>query len=128
MVSGKNSVIVRFFFRHNCNKSLWKKIVLVSLHSCTSTLISAPPQLPLPPSPTICAVNDFQCLRFGNSQSPNKFTRKPKIVIHTTSSQEILKHKSTFTFTLCTIYPYTMSMAQPDIKDIYQRRVSNCHR
>ena len=100
---------------------------LVSSHSRPSPLVRAPPQLTLFPSPNTCAVDDFQRLRFGNSQSPEKFTGNPKIFSHPISSQESLKHKSTFTFTLRTIYPSTRSMAQPDIKDIYQRRVLTCH-
>ena len=32
-------------------------------------------------SPTTCAVDDFQRLRYGNSQSPEKFTEKPRIQI-----------------------------------------------
>ena len=118
---------VQFFFRQNCNKSLWKNIFLVSFHLHTSHLVSAPLQLIFSPSPTTCEVDNFQPLIFGNGQSPEKFTGKPKIVSHLTSSQEILKHKSIFTFTLHTIYPSMRSMAQPDIKAIYQRRVSTCH-
>ena len=72
-------MIFRFFFRHNCNESFWKNIFLVSFHSCTSPLVCAPPQLTLSPSPTACVVDDIQRLRFYNSQSPNKFTGKPKI-------------------------------------------------
>ena len=49
-------------------------------------------------------LDDFQRLRFDNSQSSDKLTGKPKIVSLPKSSQEILKHKSTFTFTLRTIY------------------------
>ena len=127
MVSGKNSVIFCFFFRHNCNKSLWKNIFLVRSQSHTSPLVSAPPQLTLSFSPTTCAVDNFQRLIFDNSQSPNMFTRKPKIVSQPTSSQESLKHKSTFTFTLHTIYPSTSSMAQSDIKVVYQQRFSTFH-
>ena len=82
MVSGKNSVIFRFLFRHNCNKLMWKNVFLVSLHSCTSPLVRAPPQLPLYPSPTTYAVDNFQHLVFGNSQSPDKFTGKPKTQIN----------------------------------------------
>ena len=95
---------IPFFFRHNCNKSLWKNIFFVSLQLRTSHLVCAPPQLKLSPSPTTCAVDYFQRLRFFNSRLLEKFTGKPKIVSHPTSSQEILKHKSTFTFTLRTIY------------------------
>ena len=109
VVSGNNLVIFHFFFRHNCNKSLWQNIFLVISHLCASPLVRAPPQLPLSPSSTTCAVDNFQLLIFGNSQSPDKFTGKPTIVSHPTSSQEILKHKSTFTFTLRTIYPSTRS-------------------
>ena len=36
-----------FFFRHNCNKSLWKNTFLVSLLSQPSPLVCAPPQLSL---------------------------------------------------------------------------------
>ena len=43
--------------------------------------------------PEMCAVDDFQCLIFGNSQSPHKFTGNPKIVSHPTSSQKILKQQ-----------------------------------
>ena len=110
-MSGKNSVMLYFFFRHNFNKSLRKIIFLVSLHSRTSPLVFESTQLKLYPSPTTSAVDDFQRLRFGNSQSPNKFTGKPKIVSHPKSSQERLKYKSMFTFTLRNIYPSTISMA-----------------
>ena len=46
-----------FFFRHNCNKSMWKNIFLVSLNSKTSPLVHSPPQLklfPLPNSLLLC--------------------------------------------------------------------------
>ena len=82
VVSGKNTVILRFIFRYNCNKSLWKKIFLVSLHSCTSPLVCEPSQLPLLTSPTTCEVDYFQRLIFGNSKSPDKFTGKPKTKIN----------------------------------------------
>ena len=98
--------------------------ILVSSHSFTSPLVRAPPQLPISPSPTTSGVDNFQHLIFGNSQSPDKFTGKPKIVSHPKSSQKSLKHKSTFTFTLRTIYPSTRSMAQPDISpDIKNTRI-----
>ena len=42
---------VFFFFRHNFNKSLYKNIFLVSLHSRPLPLIRAPPQLTLFISP-----------------------------------------------------------------------------
>ena len=71
-----------FFFRHNCNKSLWKNIFLVSLHSRTSSLVHVPPQLPLSPSHNTCAVDDFQRFRFGNSQPPDKFTGEPRTQIN----------------------------------------------
>ena len=115
VVSGKTSVIFSFFFLHNCNKSLWKNIFLVSLHSCNLPLVHATLQLTLSPSPTTCAIDYFQCFIFGNSQYTNKFTVNSKVVIHLTSSQESLKHKSTFAFTLHTIYPSTRSMAQTNI-------------
>ena len=82
VASGKNSVIFGFFFRHNCNKSLWKNIFLVIFHSLTSPLVSAPPQLPLSPSPTTCAVENFQRWIFVKSQSPDKFTGKPKTQVN----------------------------------------------
>ena len=103
---------VVFFFRRNFNISLCKNIFLVSSYSCTSPLVGAPPQMTLSPSPTTCAVDDFQHLRFGNSQSPDKFTGKPKIVSHPTISKERLKHKPMLTFKLRTIYPYTRPMAR----------------
>ena len=114
-MSGKNSLIFRFSSdtttKNHCGiTSFW-----VSLHSFTRPLGCAPPQLPLYPSPTTCIVDDLQRLRFSNSQSPDKFKGKPKIVSHPTSSQDSLKQKSTFTFTLRTIYPSTRSMAHPDI-------------
>ena len=114
-MSGKNSVIFHFSFRQKCNKSLWKNIFLVSLHSCTSPLVHAPTQLPIFPSPDTCRVDNFQRLRFGNIQSPKKFTGKPKITSHQKSSQERLKHKSTFTFTFRTVYSYMRSTAQLNI-------------
>ena len=104
VVSGKNSAIFCFFFRHNFNRSLCKNIFFVILHSRPLPFEHAPPQLTLPPSITTCAVDDSQRLIFGNSQSPDKFTGKTKTVSHLTSSQESLKYKSTFTFILPTIY------------------------
>ena len=82
------------------NKSLCNNIFLVSSRLCTSTLVCAPPQLKIPPSLTtpfngtgMWSVENFQRLIFGNSQSPDKFTGKPKIVSLPTSSQESVKHK-----------------------------------
>ena len=43
-------------------------------------LVRATPQLTITPSTTTCAVDDFQYLIYCNSQPPEKFTRKPKIV------------------------------------------------
>ena len=59
--------------------------------------------------PRMCAVDNFQRLIFGNSQSSENFTRKPKIISLPKNSQESVKHKSTFmfTFTLCNIYTLT---------------------
>ena len=56
--------------------------------------------------PDMCAVDHLQRLIFGNSQSPNKFTEKSKIVSIPTSSQESVKQKSMFMFIfkLRTIY------------------------
>ena len=102
---------VVFFFQRNFKKSVCKNIFLVSLHSRTFPLVRAHPYLTISLSPTTCGVDNFQCLIFGNSRSPNKFTGKPKIVSHPTISQERLKKKSMFTFTLRTIYPSTRSMA-----------------
>ena len=115
VASGKNSFIFCFFFRHNCNKSLCKNIILVSSHSCTSPLVRAPPQYKNLTSSTNYALDDSQRLRFVNSQSHKKFTGKPKIVSQPTSSQESLNYKSTFTFILRTIHPSTRSMTQTDI-------------
>ena len=42
---------------------------------------------------TMCALDDFQCLIFENSQSSNKFTGKPKIFSDPTSSQKSLKQQ-----------------------------------
>ena len=84
--------------------------ILVSLHSRTSHLVRAPPQLNFffaYPSFNGCAVfevDDFQRLIFDNSQSSNNFSGKPKTVSHPTISQESLEQKSMFTFTLRTIY------------------------
>ena len=41
-----------FFLLKNCNKSLWKKILLVSFHSWPSPLVRVPPYLTIFPSPT----------------------------------------------------------------------------
>ena len=41
----------------------------------------------------MCAVYDIQHVIFGNSQSSDKFTGKPKIFSHPTSSQESLKQQ-----------------------------------
>ena len=123
VVSWKNSVIFRFFFRHNCKKSLWKNIFLVSSHSCTSPLVRAPPQLPLVPSPTTCAVDDFQRLIFGNSQPPDKFTGNPitqiNIYIYIAHHLPVYKVNGTARYL----------PRQPKIpyKAIYQQRVSTCH-
>ena len=43
---------LRFFFRHNFNRSLCKNIFLVSSHSRPLPLVRAPPQLTPSPSPT----------------------------------------------------------------------------
>ena len=56
--------------------------------------------------PSMCAVDNFQPLIFGNNQSPDKLTGKPKIASLPKILQESVKQKSTltFTFTLRTIY------------------------
>ena len=100
---------VVFFLPTQLQKSLWN--FFLWFHTRAPYLWSVHLPDRHSPSPTTCAVDDFQRLRFGNSQSPEKFTGKPKIVSHPTSSQEMLKQKSIFTFTLCTIYPSTRSMA-----------------
>ena len=57
--------------------------------------------------PNMCAVENFQRLRFGNSQSTDKFKGKPKIVSLPKISQQCLRlHLH------CT--PYTRSMSHPD--------------
>ena len=66
------------FFQWNFNKSLCKTIFLVRSHLRTSSLVCAPPQLTLLPSPDTCVVDNFQSLRFGNSQSTYKLTVKYK--------------------------------------------------
>ena len=118
-MSGDNSVMLCFFFWRNFNKSLWKNIFLVSSHSNTSTLVRAPPQLTLYPSPTTCAVDNFQRLRFGNSQSPDKFTGKPKIVSHPTSSQESVKKIN--------VYIYIAHHLQGKLHSPISRKVFPCH-
>ena len=77
-------------------------LVHLNFGSCTSPTDTPPFTYHPFNGPGMCAVENYQCLIFGNSQWPDKFTGKPKIV----SSQESVKHKSTFTFTftLCTIY------------------------
>ena len=128
-MSGKNSVIFRLSLRQNYYKSLWKNIFLVSLHSFTSPLVRSPHQLPIFPSPTTCAVENYQRLRFGNSQSPGEFTGTPTIFSHPTSSLERLKQKSTFTLELRIIYPSMRSTAHtdisPDIKNTHIRPYIN---
>ena len=129
-MSGKNSVIFCFFFRHKCKKSLWKNMFLVSSNSRTPPLVCAPPQLTLPPSPTTC-------LRFGDIQSPDKFTGNPKIVSHLTSSQEILNTQINIYIYIAhhlDIYEvnftaqYLPRQQKHPYKAIYQQRVSTCHR
>ena len=39
--------------------------------------------------PVMCAVDNFQRLRFGNIQSPKKFKGKPKIMITTTITKRL---------------------------------------
>ena len=120
VLSGKNSVIFRFFFRHNCNKSLWKNIFLVSLHSCTSPLVCAPTQLPLSPSPTTCAVEYSQHLIFGNIQPPGKFTgntiTQMNIYIYITSHLPIYEVNGTS--------QYLPRQRKRSYKAIYQQMVS----
>ena len=48
--------------------------------------------------PGMCAVENFQRFKFGNSQSPDNFTGNPKIFSLPKMSQESVKHKSTFMF------------------------------
>ena len=81
-------------------------LVQLTFGSCTSPTETLPFTYHPFNGTWICAVENLQRLRFGNSHSPEKFTWKPKIVSLPTSSQEIVKHKSifTFTFTLHTIY------------------------
>ena len=72
----------------NVNKSLCKNIFLVSSRLCTLTLVYAPPQLTIPPSPTTPSTprnvsgRKFPTLKI--CQSPNKFTgkRKTKIIVY----------------------------------------------
>ena len=71
-----------YFPKNNCNKSLWKNIFLVSLHSCTSPLVCAPPQLSLSLSRTICRLYDYQRFIFGNSNLYDRFTGNPKKYIN----------------------------------------------
>ena len=104
VVSGNNSVIFCFFSDIDAIIYFVRTYFLVSYHSRTSPLVRAPLQLTCLPSFTTCAVDDFLRLIFGNRRSPDKFTGKHKRVSHPTSSQESLKHRSTFKFTLRTIY------------------------
>ena len=91
------------------NKSMCKNIFLVRSRLCTSPFFLCTSPTDTFPftyhpfnGPGMCAVDNFQRLRFGNSRSPDNFAGKPKIV----SSQESLKQKSmfAFTFTLRIIY------------------------
>ena len=95
-MSGKTSVIIRFFFTHNCNKSLWKNIFLVSSHLRTHLTFS----LCTSPTATFPFAYHLHSRRFPNleirqwsvtkqvhrkaynSQSPDKFTGKPKTHIN----------------------------------------------
>ena len=72
--------------------------------SCTSPTDTSPFTYHPFNNCSMCAVENSQRLIFGNSQSSNKFAGNPKIVSHPTSSQEILKQKSIFTFKLRSIY------------------------
>ena len=126
MVSGNKSVIFHFSFKHNCKKSLWKNIILVILHSCTPSLLCAPPQLPLFPSPPTYRVDDFQRLRFGNSQSPDKFTGNPKTQINIYIYIYIAHHL--LIFEVNGTAQYLPRQQKHPYMAIYQRRVSTCHR
>ena len=81
-------------------------LVQLTFYSCTYPTDNSPFTYYTFNGPGMCAVEKFQCLRFGNSQSPDMFMGKPKIISLLNSPQESLKHKSMFTFkfTLSTIY------------------------
>ena len=108
-----------FFFRknlkNNCARTYFGEFALAHLTFgwCTS------PTDNFPFTYHNCAVDYFQRFIFSNSQSPEKFTGKPKIVSLLTSSQESIKHKLTFTFTftLRTIY-------EVNVKSWYLERYS----
>ena len=78
---------------NHCAKTTFCEFVLVSLTfgSCNSPTDTFPFTYHPSNSPGMCVVDNLQRLRFGNSQPPEKFTGP-------TSSQEIIKHKSTFKF------------------------------
>ena len=86
---------------NHCARTYFWELTLVHLTvgSCTSPTDTSPFTYHPFNGPGMCAVYNFQRLIFVNSQSPDKFTRKPKIVSLPTISQESLKHKSTFTLT-----------------------------
>ena len=81
-------------------------LVHLTFGSCTSPTDNYPFTYHHFNGPGMCSIDNFQCLIFGNSQSPNKFRGNPKIFSIMKASQESLKHKSIFmfTFTLCNIY------------------------
>ena len=62
-----------FFFRHNCNKSLWKNLFLMSYNSGPSTLVRATFQLKLSPSPTSFLLCPFLPASLSNEAT---FARK----------------------------------------------------
>ena len=79
-------------------------IVHLNFDLCTSPTDTFPFTYQPHNVPRMCKVVNFQRLRFDNSQSPDKYTGKPKIVSLPKNSKEGVKKRTfMFTFILRTI-------------------------
>ena len=74
--------------------------------------------------PSMCAVDNFQRLKYGNSRSPDKFTGEAKNI--PTSSQESVNQKSTFTFTFTLRLIYKVNR-HLDISENFPHSLSYTH-
>ena len=106
-MSGKNSVMSKITVQEHVFGDF--ALVYLTSGSCTSPTDTSPFTYHPFNGPVMCAVDNFQRLRFGNSQSPDKFTGKPKIVSFLTSSQDSVKQKSMFMFTVTSRTIYKVS-------------------
>ena len=81
-MSGKNSVNVVFLIPTQLQKITDQEHIFDEFALAHLTFWIWTSLTDIPPSPNTWAVDNFQRLRFDNSQSPDKFTGSPKTVIH----------------------------------------------